>query len=172
MPANGGPMITTPHKRAYRPESRQKCRSYTEYLQRYRDKNVAPTQNICNAIATKMSLLRRISATLSRQKCRSYTEYLQRYRDKNVAPTKRLVRLMLQILAGFALVALLAGYFGLFLLQHVQQLLFFFQQVFQKLLLFVGHLDQFFDAAEPFLQQFVAADNAFFHAFFDALTDQ
>src|SRR5690606_6826890 len=155
MPANGGPMITTPHKRPYQPESRQKCRSYAEYLQRYRDNNVAPTL-----------------ATLSRQKCRSYAEYLQRYRDKNVAPTKRLARLMLQILAGFALVALLGGYFGLFLLQHVQQLLFFFQQVFQKLLLFVGHLDQFFDAAEPFLQQFVAADNAFFHAFFDALTDQ
>src|SRR5690606_20206495 len=125
-------------------------------LQRYRDKNVAPTQNICNAIATKMSLLRRIFAALSRQKCRSYAEYLQRYRDKNVAPTLvtlsrqkcrsyeasgALARgLMLQILAGFALVALLADDVGLFLLQHIQQLLFFFQQVFQKLLLFVGHL--------------------------------
>src|SRR5690606_8289086 len=67
------------------------------------------------------------------------------YRDNDVAVTmrlpspvkrserlaslrsKRLARLMLQILAGFALVALLGGYFGLFLLQHVQQLLFFFQ---------------------------------------------
>src|SRR5690606_21510646 len=69
---NGSPMTTTPHKRAYRPESRQKCRSYTGSLQRYRDRSVAPTQGLYNAIATKMSLLRRVSTTLSRQKCRSY----------------------------------------------------------------------------------------------------
>src|SRR5690606_19297266 len=60
MPANDGPMITTLHKRPYHSESRQKCRSYAEYLQRYRDKNVAPTL-----------------VTLSRQKCRSYEAFGQ-----------------------------------------------------------------------------------------------
>src|SRR5690606_36636521 len=89
--------------------SRQKCRSYTEYLQRYRDKNVAPTQNICNAIATKMSLLRRISEivknptrtvgavflprcqpTAGQSSQRSINGTTGPNRDKNVAPTQNI----------------------------------------------------------------------------------